>query len=151
MPIVFIILVAMFWGAGMFLGNIKTSLESTSEFSLNSAQTAEITALEASSTAFNTLVALAQAAEGGESKTYTLLEMVQSLASADEITINHLAYPGLGAPITLSGSTQSDDRILAFKAALENAPGVSAINLPIAGVQDNGGTYTFQIVFNYAE
>lgn len=150
MPIAFGILVAIFWMANGYLSSAKAALESTSNFNLNAAQTAQVTGLEASTTQFNDLIAMTQAAESSTSQTYEFLDAIQSLAVSDNITINHIAFPGGGAAVSLSGSAPSEDRVVAFKAALQSAPGFSSVNLPITSVQDSDGTYTFSMTFIYS-
>lgn len=149
-PVVFVILIGMFWGASLFLNKTKASLEATSEFTLNAQQTSEVADLEASTTAFNNLVAMTAAAENSINENYTFLGEIEAVAGQDGVTIDHLAFPGGASAISLSGSASSDDRILAFQTDLGNAPGFSAVNLPVTSVQDNGGTYTFQMTFNFS-
>lgn len=149
MPIVFGILVAVFFGVDAFVGATKSSIESGSQFTLNAAQTSETIALEASSTQFNDLVAMAQAAESSTSETYIFLGTLQSLAATDGITITQLSYPGGSQMISLNGSSPSEDRIIAFKTGVTGLSGFSDITLPLTSVQDNGGTYAFQMTLSY--
>lgn len=148
-PVTFSILVILFLATDSFVAATKSTIESGSEFNANASQVSQITALEASSTEFNNLVSMAQAAENATSKTYLFMQALQSAAAPDEITIDHLTYPGSSGTISLTGSAPSEDRVVAFQTALENTANFSQVSLPPTTVQDNGGTYTFQMTFVY--
>jgi hypothetical protein len=150
MPIVFGILVVLFFVANSFVVATRVSIEADSGFSAHLGQTAEITAFEASTTQFNTLVTVAQSAENSVTKTSALLGAVQSTAEADGIMITHFSFSSTSTPASLSGSASSEDRVIAFRNDLGSVNNISGITLPPASLQNNGGAYTFQMTFNYS-
>ncbi len=149
MPVAFIILAAIFITADLFLGNVESSLEVASGFASGIAQTASVGAWQASSTAFNNQVAMFSALQASGGKTSSIFSDIVSKARASGVVISHLSLPGSGATIIFSGTAQSEDRILAFKNALSADPKISAVNLPLTGVQSNGGSYSFSMTFLY--
>jgi hypothetical protein len=150
-PIAFGILVAVFFAANGFVVQTRNAIEHSSQFNVNTSQTAQIAVLAASTTQFNDLVAMTQAAESSVSTSHIFLEALQSAAQADGVTINTLSYPGSGMQISLSGSASSEDRIIAFKTDLGAAPGFSNLSLPPTSVQGEEGSYTFQLTFDYSD
>ena len=147
MPVTLGILVITFFVTDSFLSNTKTQIESRSDFNLGSAQTAEISNLQNSANDFNQKVALIAAAEGMQNPKSAVFGAVLDIANADRVTINHMGFQSFGAPIIFSGSAQSQDRVVAFKAALEKDTRFSGVNLPLTAVQTNGNTVSFSMTF----
>jgi hypothetical protein len=149
-PVVMGILVVVFLGAASFLANAKMSIESE-VVGGNSQQVTETAALEASSTQFNAMVAMIQNIEQSAKPVHVFLAEMTSLAAANQVSIDHLSVPGVGAPVTLSGEASSEDRILAFKNALESNASFSSINLPLTQIQQNGTNFSFTMTFVYTQ
>ena len=149
-PVTFALLVLVFVVVDVFLMDMKGGIESRSDFDFGGAEVSKITALQASAADFNHLVALVAAAESATSPKNGLLGEVVDFAVANQITISHLSFQSFGAPISLSGNARTGDAVLAFKAVLEKDPAFSKIDLPLTGIQANGGTVSFSMTFFYA-
>jgi Tfp pilus assembly protein PilN len=146
-PVTMGLLVATFFGGSYFLSSTKTEIEMHSNINVNSANASEIATLTASSTAFNQQVALVAAAEGRIIPSSIMLADVSSLAANTGIALSQLSFQSFGAPITLSGTASSEDRVQAFQAGLAAIAGVSDVNLPLANVQTQGNTVAFSLTF----
>jgi hypothetical protein len=149
-PIVFGILVAMFFFTNSFIIATKNTVEQSLEFNESTNHVAQLSELTASTTAFNSLVVMTHAAENSAGTTYLLLGTVQAAAEADGVTIEQFSFAGSDAPISLSGSAPSEDRIIAFKSDLGAIAGVSDITLPVTSLEEDGGMYVFQMTFDYS-
>ncbi|HVO28867.1 MAG TPA: PilN domain-containing protein [Candidatus Paceibacterota bacterium] len=143
------ILVLFFAVAGVFAQRTEMATQTELTFNADPRQAAEVSALEASSTDFNALVAMVQQTEAEPHPASGMLGRLQDLAAQDGVTISHLSFTGSAAPVSLAALAPSEDRILAFKAALAADPDFSDVTLPVTGVQQNGDTFSFTISFWY--
>lgn len=150
-PITLGILALTFAAAAIFLMDTRQGIEARSDFSLGNQQASGIASLEALATAFNRSVALLAATEGAMSSKEIILKEVMDLAAANHVTVDHLSFQSFGAPISLSGSAAAEDAVVAFKTALQNNPHVSAVNLPLTGIQTNGSTVIFSMTFVFTQ
>lgn len=150
-PITLGLIVLTFAVADMFLAGTRTDIESRSDFNLGAAQTGEAMTLQASAQTFNQFVALVAAAEGAQKPKSAVLDPLLAAAGTTGVTINSMSAAAFGEPVSLSGSAQSEDSVIDFKAALVGDRRFSAINLPLTGVQANGSnnvSFTVTFVFS---
>ena len=145
-PVVLGCLVIMFALADNFLGVTKMGINVQPAF--NQQESAQMQALEASSTIFNQSVALVANAEHQLNKNYLAIADIQSVAAANGITINHLSSQGAGTPILVAGGAQSEAQIAAFKGAIQKDPHFGPVDLPLTDIQANGNAYTFSMTFS---
>jgi hypothetical protein len=148
-PVTLGLLVLAFVATNIVLSNTREDIESRSDFNLNGADTAQVVSLEASSTAFNQMVTLMTATEKSISPKNVVLQKILTLAASNQVTINRLSFQSFGTPITFSGSAPTEGDVVNFKAALQSDPEISAINLPLTGIQTNGSTVTFSVTFTF--
>jgi Tfp pilus assembly PilM family ATPase len=145
-PVVLGCLVIMFALADNFLSGTRSGINVQPAF--NQQESAEMEALEASSTAFNQSVALVANAESKLNKDYLLIADIESAAVANGITIQHLSFQSPGSPILVAGAALSETQIVAFKNAIQNNPHFGAVNLPLTNIQgDASSSYTFSMEF----
>jgi len=146
-PVTLGILILTFVGADIFLSNTRSQIESRSDLSAGGSEKAEVAILDASATAFNQSVALVAATEAMQSPKGVVLSDLLGLATPLGVTIDNLSFQSFGAPINLSGTAQSEDRVAAFKTAMENDPKFSMISLPLNDIETNGNTVSFSMTF----
>lgn len=150
-PIAFAVLVVMFALADGFVTTVRTSFEGSSGLGPAVVQQQTITQLQASSTAFNNEVALIRNVEALPHPAQAALSNLQAIANPIGVVISHFVFNGAGVQSTITGTASSEDRVIAFKQALTGDSHISALNLPITGVQNNGGVYSFNVTFVYNE
>lgn len=149
-PVSLAILAISFVTAYIFLGHVQADIEGNAGFTPIPSQVAAMSALEASSSAFNNEVAMIQGIESMQDVSYALIGDVASVAAANDITISSFSFGGLGIPIALSGIASSESQVVAFKSALENDKHVSGVDLPLTGIQPAGTNYSFSVTFGYS-
>jgi len=150
-PVTLSLLVLTFIVADVFLMETKTDIESRSDFSFNAGQTQEVASIQSSAQDFNQFVTLVAAAENARQPKSAVLDPLLKFAAATDVTINNVGVSSFGEPISLSGSAQSQDKVIAFKAALAGDPRFSSVNLPLTGIQTNGTdnvSFTMTFVFS---
>ncbi len=98
---------------------------------------------------FNQLVKLVGTAQAMIHPKSVFLSEFSAIAMAHQVNINNLSLQGFGAPITLSGTAASQDRVVAFETALQSANGFSNVNLPLTAIQMNGSTISFAMTFTF--
>jgi hypothetical protein len=150
LPVALGLLILTFGTADFFLRSTKSGIESRSDFSLGTAQKTEIATLEASAKSFNQSVTLVAAAENAIQPKGAFLDAVAAVAAANHVAVNHIVFQSPTTPATLSGSGLTQNDVVAFEAALRGIPGVSAVNLPLTGIQTSGNTVSFSMTFLYA-
>lgn len=146
-PVAFGLLVLTFVLANIFLTDTKGDITSGSNVTIAPADAQEISALNASSTAFNQLVGLVQSAEKMQTPKYTILTTLESLAASSSVTIQSVSFQGAGVPTMLTGSADSENDIGAFKDAIEADPHFGTVTLPLTGITESGQTYSFSMTF----
>ena len=145
-PVAFGLLVLTFFLANNFLAGTAEDVASQSGSNLGG-QSGEVATLQASSTAFNQSIARFAAIEAGLQPKYKVLEALNTIATPLNITLSHVTYGGNGAPVSISGTTSSEDRILALKSAIEADPRFGTVTLPLSAIQQNGTTFSFTMSF----
>jgi hypothetical protein len=146
-PVVLGCLVVVFVLADNFLGMTKSNIELSAGFTQQERGLAEMTALTASSTAFNQSVALVAAAETQANNNYLMIADINAVATANDITINNISFQSTSTPILVAGSAPSETQIAAFRDAIQSDPHFGTVNLPLMNIQASGGVYTFSMVF----
>jgi hypothetical protein len=146
-PVTLALLVITFGVADAFLASTKNQIESRS-VNLGSTQSSEIATLEDSAKRFNRLVGLVKTVESMQDPKNVALAAIADKAK-DLITINRVTFQAFSVPITLSGTAPSEDRVIAFRAALDKDRAFSGINLPLTGIQTNGASVSFSMSFLY--
>jgi hypothetical protein len=144
-PVVLGCLIIMFALADNFLNVTRSGIEVQPVF--NQQESAEMEALEASSTAFNQSVDLVANAESQINKNYLALGAIQSVAAANGVTLNHISFQGSTVPILVAGSAPAETQIVAFKNAIQSNPHFGPVNLPLTNIQANSGGFTFSMTF----
>lgn len=131
-----------------FLFTVRLNLESQSSFALHGSQASALTALTASSTAFNQSVALVANAEGQINRNYLLIADINTIAAANGITVNNISFQSAGTPILLAGTASAATQINTFKGGIQNDSHFGAVTLPLENIQQNGsGGYSFSMSF----
>lgn len=143
------LLILIFIATGSFLNTTSASIAQEAAAPGNSSESAQMAALEASSTRFNTLVSDLQTAEQGSGLAQTVLSEIISLAESSQVSISNFSFSGPSSPITLSGVATSEDHIVAFKSTLDLDPNIASVNLPLSGIVQNGTNFTFTVTFTY--
>ncbi len=146
-PVALSFLILIFVGANILLLKAEGNTVSAGS-GAGGAETSQVATLEAQVGNFNQLVGLLAAAESSAPKS-ALLSLLADLAAKNEVTVNHMVFQSFTAPISLSGTAPAQDAAVAFKTALTADPHVSAVNLPLTGIQTNGSSVTFSMTFLY--
>jgi hypothetical protein len=143
------ILILLFGVADGFFIQAKKEVESSANISVAVGSTGEISALQASSTQFNSLVTLVSGIQNGLHPEGIILGAVQAHASASNVTMSHMTITGYHTPITFSGVAPTTDDISSFKSAMTGDPLFSAVEAPLSSVQPSGNAYSFSMTFVY--
>lgn len=106
----------------------------------------ELRQLEEEAAKFNSRIALALEAQGRKSYFSSFFEKLNNLAGSD-IFIDRVFIQNGGGSILISGRANDEEKIIAFKKALENELGVKDIDLPLAGIVPIEGKLGFTMTF----
>ncbi len=137
--------------ASLFLGRSAAAVKSNVGLSA-AAETPAVLQLSASAQNFNNLVAMVKAAESVSPAASVVAGKVQAAAASSGVAVSRLSFPGAGSTISVSGIAKSEDGITAFKNTLADDPNVSSVDLPLSGIQPNGGgSLAFTMSFVYHE
>lgn len=145
-PVMLAALVALFGLADFFIGRVDAELPQPAAPGTASGESQMIAGLEAQASAFNRSVALIASLESGKTKS-AILGFIAQAALENGVTVTRLSYPSPDAPVFLAGSAPTEPQVLAFKAAVAADPQFNSVNLPLAQIQNNGGTYAFTMTF----
>jgi hypothetical protein len=146
-PVAFGLLVLTFVLANLFLADTKSTITSDTNITIQPADAQQMSALEASSTDFNQLVALVQSAETMQTPKYIILTTLEDLAASSSVTIESVSFQGAGTPAMLTGSADSEDAIGAFKDAIAANSHFGPVTLPLTGITESGQSYLFSMTF----
>ncbi len=149
LPVAMGLLILLSLGADLFLQDTRASIESRSDFNLSGGQGASIADLENQAQAFNQKVSLISSAESMLVPKATMLQAIFGAADPRNVTITRVLFSSFSSPISLSGTANANDAVVAFKAALAADPGFSNVNLPLTAVQVNGNTLSFTMSFTF--
>jgi hypothetical protein len=111
---------------------------------------AQIIALEASSTAFNQEVQLVLAAQSTHDKSHMIFDEIENLAAKSSVSVNRLTFHDGATPISLSGVASTEDDIVQFKNLVEANPNFGTVNLPLSGIQPSLSAFSFSMTFPLA-
>jgi len=146
-PVVLGCLIVMYAFANNFLSITASSLESSVAFAGQRNESAEIGALEASSTAFNQSVSLIANAESQINNDYLMITDINATAAANGVTVDNISFQAANTPILVAGTAQSEDQIAAFRNAIQSDPHFGTVTLPLLNIQGTTGAYTFSMTF----
>jgi Tfp pilus assembly protein PilN len=146
-PVVLALVVIMLAFADNFLLVTAKSIAAQSTFDQQGNQLGEITALEASSTAFNESLALIQAVKSQQAPISPVINKIINLAATSQVTINTISFQGITTPISVNGITSSENNILTFKAAIAADPDFGPVVLSLSNIQVSNGVYSFSMTF----
>jgi hypothetical protein len=149
-PVVLGILLGVFVLADIFIGTTENNIaaSSTSVASLGVGTQKEMTDLAARATNFNNSVAMIASTETSLALRYAAVDAISSAAAKNNIAITRITLQSDDKPILVAGQAQSEDAILAFKSAIQQLPGFGTVNLPLAGIQGAGTSYSFSMTFS---
>lgn len=148
-PSVLGLLIIFLFFADNFLVATKAAVEAQPAFTQQGAESAQLMAFEASSTAFNQDVALVAGAERQINKNYMLIADINTIAANNNITVNQISFQSVSTPISVQGTGPSPAAIAAFKAALQSDPHFGPVTLPLLNIQQGGqGQYSFSMTFS---
>ncbi len=133
-----------------FLTSMATRLQTNAPVGA-AAQTAQMSALEASSTAFNQEVQLVLAAQAKTDQDHLILDDLQNIAATSSVSISHLTFQGANAPISLSGIATTENDIVEFKNLIEGDKKFGTVDLPLSQIQPAGTAYSFSMTFPLAQ
>lgn len=142
-PVALGLLVATFFAADLFVKNVIAESNTDAGTTVDAAQLAEITTLEASVDSFNHSVDLLSSVESSISPKNDALQKLAAAADATGITITHISFQSFSVPISLTGYATAQDHILAFQNNLDNDPAFKNVTLPLTGVVTQGSTEAF--------
>jgi Tfp pilus assembly protein PilN len=148
-PMVLGFLLIVLFLAESFLNTIRSGIEEQPGFTQQDQESAQVSALEASSTVFNTSIAMMTNVESQISKNYLLIAEINTIATANGVTISQITFQSATTPIQVNGVAQSTDSIAAFKSAIQNDHHFGAVTLPVLNIQQNAtnGGYSFSMTF----
>ncbi len=149
-PVTLGILVATLVVAYNFLGGMAAQVIANTAGGNQNQLELQISALDASSTAFNQDVQIALAAEADQDKSHTIFDAIQSAAKASSVTLSRVTFQGPSSPITISGVASTASDIQEFKNLLSSNQKFSSVNLPLSGIQPSGSMYSFSMTFSIA-
>jgi len=149
-PVAFGLLIATFVVGDFFLRGLAAQAQSNSDSTVSAAQFAQITTLEAAAKNFNNDVVLLSSIEQTIHPNNAVLQKLSAVADATGVTITHISFQSQGVPMSITGYASAQDHILAFQTDLENDPEFTNVNLPLTGVQSQGGSsVTFTMTFSF--
>ncbi len=127
-------------GADLFLRQLAQRTEAATSLSLNQPSHRELTELEGKASEFNQLVSLIKEIQQEESRTGSVLRLINSLAGLD-VKINRVYVPSLDTPITVVAATPDEQAAIEFKNRLAGEKTFANVNLPLAEIipQTSGG------------
>ncbi|MEK9180346.1 MAG: hypothetical protein AAB897_02960 [Patescibacteria group bacterium] len=146
MPVALGILAIMFFLADLFVIQTKHSFESQSLFALSAEQAKENDTLRADAETFNKSIAMIRSVQTTDFPKSTFIEKLNTIAAKNSISITSLDFPSLDQ-LSLRGETNSEERVVAFKNALEADTQFKSINLPLTGITSDGGIVAFSMSF----
>jgi hypothetical protein len=148
-PVVLSCLIIVFVLVNYFLETTKASIGSEAAAAQSDGGvSADIAALDASSTAFNQLVSLAADAESQLNKNYLMITDINAAAVANGVTVTNISFQAANAPILVAGTASEETQIPAFQNAIQADPHFGTVTLPLLNIQQNGaGAYTFSMSF----
>ena len=146
-PVVLGCLIVVFALADDFLGMTRASIESSAAFLQQGNESADVAALNASSTVFNQSVALLANAESQGNRNYLMIADINAAAAANGVTVSHISFQAANAPILVVGSAPSEGQISSFQNAIQSDPHFGTVTLPLLNIQGNSGAYTFSMTF----
>lgn len=146
-PVMLGCLIVVFVLADNFLGMMKGDIESSAIFTGQGNGSADIAALETSSTAFNRSVARVASAEAQSVHNYRMIAEINAAAASSSVTISHISFQAANAPILVAGTAQTTAQIMAFSDAIQNDPHFGPVTLPSLNIQENNGSYAFSMTF----
>ena len=137
-------------GVDLSFRQLAQRTEMATTLSLNQPGHKELAELEGKASEFNQLVSLIKEIRQEESRTGSVLRLINNLAGA-EIRINRIYIPSLDVPITIVGMTTNEKAAIEFKNRLAGEKTFANVNMPLAGIipQTSGGvafTVHFQLV-----
>lgn len=141
------VLLVLLAGIYIFLTNVGKSAEAQSSFKISSQQSGEISELEIKIKNFNNSVeALSKVQKSLKSRT-AALDKISAFMGKSGITADRIYFQSVGLPVTLSGETDSQDKILNFKNALMGDPMFSSVNLNLSDIKQRGNVFYFTLNF----
>jgi hypothetical protein len=147
-PAVLGFLIVVLVVADNFLYTIRSGVESETLFNQHGVGATEVTALEASSTAFNRSVAITANAESQITRNYMIITEIDALAAPNNISVNSISFQAANTPILLAGTARTATDISAFKDAIQGNPHFGTVTLPLLNIQQSsGGGYSFSMSF----
>ncbi|MGB7957972.1 MAG: hypothetical protein WCF77_04000 [Minisyncoccia bacterium] len=149
-PIVFSVLFIVFVFADIFLNTIERGVNvvSTSITSAEQNTKQAMTDLVAQATAFNNSVAIVSSTEQAVNPRYEIIDAIAAAAAQNNIVLTRVTLQSDQNPILVVGTAQSEESILSFESAVGRVPGFGAVNLPLAGIQGSGTSYSFSMSFS---
>lgn len=148
-PVVLAILLGVFVLADVFLQTTENNdaTYSASIVSVGAGTNKEMSGLVSQANIFNSSVAMIASTEPSNPR-YAMIETISNAAAASGIVITHITLQSDTEPISVSGQAQSEDAILAFKSTIEQIPNFTSADLPLAGIQGSGSSFTFSMTFS---
>jgi hypothetical protein len=149
-PVVLGILFIVFILVNAFLGTVEHSVNVASASIVSAEQNTKqaMADLVAQATAFNNSVAMVSSTESLVTPRYGIVSAISDAASANGITLARVTLQSDQEPILVVGSAQSEENILSFEAAIGRVSNFGSVNLPLAGIQGSGTSYSFSMSFS---
>ncbi len=146
-PILLGLLSVLFILSDLFLVQTTRSLESQSSFNLSGAQVGDSQLLRAKAQDFNRTVALIRKVQSGTLVKSDVVRRVHKILTENGASADRLYFQAVDAPVTLSGRAESENKLSAFKSAMEKEPLFKEVSLPLSGVKTEAAGVSFSMTF----
>lgn len=149
-PVVLGILFIVFVLANAFLDTVEhgVAIASASIVSAEQNTRQAMADLVAQATTFNNSIAMVSSTESSVTLRYEIINAISDAAAENGIVLVRITLQSDQEPILVVGSAQSEEDILSFEAAIERSPNFGSVNLPLAGIQGGGTSYSFSMSFS---
>lgn len=148
-PAILSVLCIVFALTNIFLQTAErnTTVDSAS-ITAGGTNTKEMTDLVARAATFNSSVAMIASVEASGVPRYAIVDAISTAAAQNNVAVVRITLQSDASPVLVAGQAQSEDAIVAFKSAVAQMPNFSSVNLPLAGIQGSGSSYSFSMTFS---
>jgi len=139
-------LLAVFVTANFFVRRESMRIAGEVDSVLDDPRAVEFNTLEQDAIRFNNLVDSIAGIRGDGHILSPLLTEVDKLAG-NNVSITRLSFKSLDVPVLLNGSASSQDAVVSFKNRIVEREQFANIDLPLAGLSDDGNVVSFTLTF----
>lgn len=140
-----------FASASSLLATQTRSLEGQLALFNNRSQATQLAGLRGVAERFNSLVRTIGTVRTQVNPVPYATDVVTNVTDANNVSLLSFQFSGFGASASLTGRAPNYDAVIAFKQAMESAPGVREVTLPLSQlVPADDGSVQFQLSFTLA-